>query len=182
MILIGLTGLNASGKGTIADMLKENGFRYYSLSDIVREKATELGLDHSRKNLIMCGNLLRQESGPSVLSKKVMEKIVSSQSPKIVIDSIRNIYEIEELRKTKGFFLIGVDAPVEIRFERSITRGRIGFEKTLEDFKLVEKKENSSDPAKQQLFECLKLADTILFNDGTVEKIRIELEQVLKTI
>ncbi len=176
---IGLTGLNAAGKGSIADLLKEMGYEYFSLSDIVREKATSLNLDHSRENLISSGNLLRKEHGPGVLAKMITEKLVKNKTSKAVVDSIRNPFEIEELRKLPGFYLIGIDAPVEIRFERSMKRGRIGYEKNLSDFIDIEKRENSADPAKQQLFECLKLADVIITNSGSFEDLKLNLLSVL---
>ncbi len=36
--IIGLTGRNAAGKGTIADLLKKRKFIYHSLSDTLREE------------------------------------------------------------------------------------------------------------------------------------------------
>lgn len=180
MQLIGLTGLNASGKGTAAEYLKQKGFAYYSLSDIVRDHASEKGLDHSRENLILCGNELREKFGPSVLAERVMKKIKKDKPLKAVVDSIRNIYEIEELRKTPGFLLIGIDAPVEVRFERSKKRGRTGFETSLDAFIKIEQKENSSDPKKQQLFDCLKIADRMIDNGGTTEELEEELYLILQ--
>ncbi|MCX5749437.1 MAG: AAA family ATPase [Candidatus Saganbacteria bacterium] len=181
MELIGLTGLNASGKGTIADFLKEKGFVYYSLSDIVREEATALGMDHSRESLIFAGNKLRKDFGPSVLAKKIAEKLRQANTSKAVIDSIRNLAEIAELRKLPGFVLIAADAPPEVRFERARSRGRIGFERTLEDFIAVEQKENTSDPDRQQLAACLKAADITVSNEGTVEELKIKLGKLLMT-
>jgi dephospho-CoA kinase len=176
---IGLTGLNASGKGTVADFLKEKGYDYFSLSDVVREEASKLGLDHSRENLIFSGNKLRKELGPAVFAKRIIEKINCLRPSKAVIDSIRNIAEIKELRMLPGFKLIAVCAPVKVRFERAKKRSRIGFEKTLEEFILVEQKENSSDPDKQQLFECLKAADITINNAGTVGELKDEVEQLI---
>lgn len=180
MQLIGLTGLNASGKGTAADYLIQQGFSYYSLSDIVRDYASEKGLDHSRGNLILCGNELREKFGPSVLAERALEKLKKDGPSKAVVDSIRNLFEIEELRKIPGFLLIGIDAPVKTRFERSKTRGRTGFETSLDDFVKIELKENSADPKKQQLFDCLKLADRTINNDGTVEELEEELYLILQ--
>lgn len=182
MQLIGLTGLNASGKGSVADILKDEGYVYLSLSDIVREYATEKGRDHSRESLILSGNELRLLHGPSVLAKKAIERLSALKPEKAVIDSIRNIHEIAGLKKVPGFYLIGVDAPVELRFERAKQRGRVGFETDLKSFIYVEKKENSSDPSKQQLFECLKLADEIVINDGTLEDLRRKVETIPKKI
>ena len=36
-MIVGLTGPNAAGKGVVADFLRERGYAYFSLSDIVRE-------------------------------------------------------------------------------------------------------------------------------------------------
>ena len=41
--IIGLTGRNAAGKGTVATMLKKRSFEYHSLSDTLRN---ELSLIH----------------------------------------------------------------------------------------------------------------------------------------
>lgn len=179
MQLIGLTGLNASGKGTAADYLKSCGFAYYSLSDIVRDYATEKGLNHSRENLIRCGNELREKFGPGVLAIKALEKLKKDGHNKAVIDSIRNTFEIAELKKAPGFFLIGIEAPVEIRFERAKKRGRVGFETNLKDFIEIEQRENSADPNKQQLFECLKLAQARIQNSGSIEELKEKINPYL---
>ena len=59
---IGLTGYLATGKGVVADILKEKEFSYASLSDVVREEATAQGLEHTRENLIKVGNELKVNS------------------------------------------------------------------------------------------------------------------------
>jgi len=52
MIIIGITGTNASGKDTAADFFKAQGFNIFSLSDILREEARRRDLAISRENLI----------------------------------------------------------------------------------------------------------------------------------
>ena len=37
-MIIGLTGKNGSGKGVVAAFLKERGFIFHSLSDVIREE------------------------------------------------------------------------------------------------------------------------------------------------
>ena len=87
--------------------------------------------------------------------------------------------EPEELKKLPDFYLIGVDAPVEIRFERSMKRGRIGYEKNLDDFIEIEKRENSLNPEKQQIFECLKNADVVIVNSGSLGDLKLKLLAIL---
>ena len=55
-IVLGLTGKNASGKGTVAEVLKEHGFVYHSLSDSLRDELNLLGKKETRENLIEIGN------------------------------------------------------------------------------------------------------------------------------
>jgi len=74
-MLIGLTGKSGSGKDTVADYLKEKGFIYFSLSDIIREECKKRGKKIERDNLIKIGNELRKKHGPSVLADKTIQKI-----------------------------------------------------------------------------------------------------------
>ena len=174
-MIIGLTGKNASGKGEAAEYLKKKSFTYYSLSDEIRLELKKQGLPETRQNLIVTGNRIRENEGPSALAKRIKEKI----SDKSIIDSIRNPKEVEELRSLPEFRLIAVDAPVDIRFKRAMARGRNENALTLEDFKKMEEKENSNDPKAQQLNSTIQLADINITNNGSVkelhEKIRIVL-------
>jgi dephospho-CoA kinase len=174
-MIIGLTGKNASGKGEAASYLVKKGFSYFSLSDIIREEAKKQGIEENRENLIKTGNNLRKEHGAGILAKLINKKL----KDKSVVDSIRNPEEIKELRKNKDFILVGVDAPVEIRFERAKKRGRNESAKTLSEFKTVEQKENLKNPANQQLDNCLKLTDKMLLNDGSLKKLHKKIDALL---
>src|SRR3989344_8265117 len=148
-MIIGLTGKNASGKGKFANYLKSKGFTYYSLSDVIREEATKRKLEHSRDNLIKIGNELRENFAPNYLAQQINLKInrVLKNNPKqnFVIDSIRSPFESKELMKSSNFTLVGIGAPIEIRFKRLLERNRIGDAKTLEEFKKQEERENLKD-------------------------------------
>jgi dephospho-CoA kinase len=177
-MIIGLTGANASGKGEAGSYLKSKGFQYYSLSDTLREEARAKGVEPLRENLIKLGNELREKNGPSVLANLAIKKI-EDKNDYVVIDSIRNPFEIKALRKLNGFTLIGVDAPLEIRFERAVARNRPGDPETLEEFVEKEKKENTAASTNQQLEKCLKLADKIIINDSTIEELHKKIDLVI---
>jgi dCMP deaminase len=176
-MIIGLTGPNAAGKGEAADYLKEKGFFYTSLSDIIREDLAAIGKEPTRENMIPFGNKLRDEFGPEILAKRAIAKLNGSLN--IVVDSIRNTAEIQELRKLTDFILIGIDAPLEIRFEREKKRGRVGLPQTFEEFIKLEKEEQSTQKNAQQLNECLKAADSIIFNDWTKDSFRRKIDQII---
>ncbi|OGS25446.1 MAG: hypothetical protein A2297_06005 [Elusimicrobia bacterium RIFOXYB2_FULL_48_7] len=173
--VIGLTGTNAAGKGEAADYLKSKGFRYFSCSDVLREGLSRQGKEPTRDNLIEYGNSLRRRYGAGVLAKRLKRKLAR----KSIVDSIRNVSEIRELRRLEDFILIGVDAPVKLRFKRALKRNRIGDAKTLKDFIAKEKRENTADPNSQQLFRCLKEADVLVINNGTVKQLQNKIEKIL---
>ena len=178
-MVIGLTGANASGKGEAAEYLKSKGFVCHSLSDILREEARVNGIEPSRENLIILGNKLRLEKGPSILAELAIKKIKDKRN--YIIDSIRNPFEIKALRRLKGFELVGIDAPAETRFNRILSRNRAGDPKTLEDFIEKERKENISADTNQQLKNCLKLADRIIINDSTIEEFHKKIDEIQTT-
>ncbi len=177
-MIIGLTGANASGKGEAASYLKSKGFKYYSLSDILREEARARKIEPSRENLIGLGNELRKKNNPSVLADLAVKKIKNKDN--CIIDSIRNPFEIRALRKLNNFILIGIDAPVEIRFRRAVARQRPGDPETLEEFIEKERKENTRNSANQQLRSCLKMAEKVVINNSTIKEFHRRIEEVIK--
>ncbi len=181
-MFLGFTGPNASGKGeAIKYLVEKQKFIAFSLSDIIRGEAKKRGLDPTRDNLIAIGNELREKEGPQVLAKRTVTKI--KNSPQAAIDSIRNPYEIEELRANlKSFKLIGVTADIKTRFERAKKRGRPGDGETLEEFKKKEEKENSADDKAQQLANCLEKADYKIENNGTPVELFGKIEAILKEL
>ena len=181
-MIIGLTGKNAAGKGELAEYLKSKGFAYLSLSDALREEATKQGLDHSRDVLIKLGTEMREKLGNGILAKRINEKIKQLQNKDIVVDSIRNPGEIEELRKNNNFILIGVHTDSKIRFERLVKRGRLGDAQTFEEFVEHEKKENNNEGSGQQLDRCMGMADKIINSNGTIEEANKDLDSYMDSL
>ncbi|HRY62690.1 MAG TPA: AAA family ATPase [Candidatus Paceibacterota bacterium] len=184
MKVIGITGTNASGKDTAADYLKDKyGFKNYSLSDEIRFEATQRGLPHERENLRLIGNELREKFAPNELAVRATRRITASGDNKVVVTSIRNPAEAEYLKNNfPGFKLIYVDAPVEMRHERSRARGRVGDGVNLDDFRAAEAKELEGGKTGQQLLKCQDMADFEIINDGTLEKLFEKIEKVLSQI
>ena len=87
-IVLGLTGENCAGKGTVADYLQKKGFYYFSLSDAIREELAASGKEVTRESLIDTGNFLREKFGPAVLAERTFSKMQSDRN--YVVDSFRN--------------------------------------------------------------------------------------------
>ena len=181
-MFLGFTGPNAAGKSeAIKYLVEKKKFIQRSLSDIIRDEAKARGLDVTRNNLVMIGNELRGKEGASVLAKRTVPKI--KNAPQAVIDSIRNVSEIEELRLSlQGFKLVGITADIKVRFDRAKKRGRIGDSTTLEEFTKQEATENSADPTAQQLDKCFALADIKLDNSGKVDALYAQIDKMLEDL
>lgn len=176
--MIGLTGPNAAGKGEVARHLATLGFQLHSLSDVVREEAARHGLPPEREHLIRLGNELRRNGGPGVLAQKIATRL----GDRHVVDSIRNPAEVTVLRGVPGFFLVGVTAPTQLRFERSVARARAGDPRTLAEFEERERQENSAAPEAQQLDATFRLADRVLENDGDLARLNARVDRLLAEI
>ena len=181
IFVIGLTGKNAGGKGTVANLLVQNKFVYHSLSDSLREELKMLGKEETRENLIKIGNKLRKEGGPGVLADKMISKLGSGNNH--IVDSIRNPFEVNSLRDKSSFnkfILISVDANARLRYDRLCSRGRIGDSYSWENFVNQEKQEeNNSDPNKQQLSKTMGMSDYSIDNSGTLEDLENQVKKIL---
>ena len=116
-IVIGLVGPIASGKGTISDFLVSKGFKYYSLSNVVRAETTARGLELNRKNLQDVGNDLRENFGGTVLVDRLADEI--RRQDFIVIDGVRNPQEIITIKDEFGGKIVHVSAYKNRRVERT---------------------------------------------------------------
>ncbi len=182
--IIGLTGRNASGKGTVASFLKESSFVYHSLSDTLRDELKRRNLEESRDNLIMIGNSLREEGGPGILADLMISNLTSLENH--IVDSIRNPLEVKSLRReyeNHNFSLISVDARPEIRYERLKQRNRAGDSSSWEEFLAQEKlEERSSDPNKQQIFETINEADYHIDNSGSLSELKNKIRKIIDNL
>jgi hypothetical protein len=147
----------------------------HSLSDVVRDEASARRLEHTRDNLIAVGNRLREEGGPGALAWRIVARLAGPS----VVDSIRAPGEVEVLRTLPRFVLLGIDAPMALRFARSVRRGRAGDGASLEEFAGKEALENSSTDSGQKLRRTLALADRIVENDDSLEVLHARVRAAL---
>lgn len=168
--VVGLTGTMSAGKGFISTYLKQCGFAYISLSDMIREECKQRGIENwTRKDLQTVANEMRLQEGPGVLGKRA-RAFAQQQTTPLIVDSIRNPEEIKELRKCQDFILIGIDAPQHMRFERR-DQTRSDNPDTFEEFQEREAEEAKGASHAQQVHACLEMADLRIWNDTNVDRI-----------
>ena len=183
MVIIGITGTNGAGKGTIVEYLtNKKDFKHFSARDFLNEEIDKRGLERNRDNMVSVANELREKNSPSFVADELFKKAQES-GKNCIIESIRTLGEIESLKKKGKFILLAVDAEPRLRYQRVVQRSTstddISFEKFLSD---EEREMTSSDPNKQNLKKCIESADFIIENNGTIEELNSQIEKILKII
>jgi dCMP deaminase len=179
-MIIGLTGKNGAGKGEVAQFLKERGFVYYSLSDVIREELKKKRLEVTREVLIREGNALRQAYGPSVLADRILERLDPDKN--YVVDSFRSPFEAEAFARRGNFVLIHVAADARTRFERVRARARENDPKTFEEFVRLENAEEVNSTSNQQLSKTAELAGVEVENNGSLDELHEKVRETLVKI
>ncbi len=179
-MIIGLTGTLGAGKTEVAKILKEKNFVHLSVREFLYEELDKRGLERTRENLVNFANELREKNSPSYLAEKLFEK-AQEMGKNSVIESIRTIGEIEALRSKGNFILVALDANLRTRYERVFVRKEktdsVSFEKFLQD---EQKEMTSSNPNKQNLKACIEKADVKIINNGSIEEIKKDVEEILE--
>ncbi len=180
---IGLTGMMASGKGEVVKVFEELGYRYTSLSDIVREEAASTGRRTVTRNEMQdIGNRLRSKGGLGVLGKMVREKIENLQPESWVIDGIRNPHEVTELRKLESFTLLAVISGRDLILKRLMERMRdtdIADPQQLNE--RLDREMGKNEPeGGQQVGKCIEISDHFIDNNGSLNDLRAKIFETLR--
>jgi len=103
MLIIGVVGQIASGKGILVNYLTSHlGFASFSLSSIVHAELKKKGIkEFTRRTLQDMGDELRQRYGDDVLAQRIIKAIKEQKKDIVVIEGIRNPAEIEFFKKIK---------------------------------------------------------------------------------
>ncbi|MCQ2285520.1 MAG: AAA family ATPase [Bacteroidales bacterium] len=182
MKIVGITGTLGAGKGTVVDYLvTKYGFKHYSVRGYLREEAERQGYKEINRDVFTkLANELRSQHSPSYIIDELYKQAVENQQ-NAIIESVRTPGEVASLKAKGNFIFLAVDAKPEIRYERIVIRNsetdRISFEKFLAD----EKREMSTnDPNKQNLGACIAQADFCLMNDGDLDALYLQIDNIFR--
>jgi dephospho-CoA kinase len=181
--VIGISGTIGSGKNEVKEIIKQR-FNCYcvTLSDVIKAEIEKKRGLLDRKTLQDMGNEMRKKYGPHILAMLAVEYLPRDKEI-IIVDGIRNPAEGEYLRKRFGnnFIWIGVDAPLEIRFKRATERRQHNDPKSFEEFvKLDARDQGLNEPEYgQQTKKCLEKCDVLIFNDGSLEDLKLKVNNFI---
>ena len=179
--IIGIVGPFGSGKTTVAKYLTDHSFISIKLSSFLKEEAKKRFGKIDRQGLQDIGNEFRKKYGANILVKWAIEK--AKNEKRIVIDGIRNLAEINFLKKQDGFYLLGVIADPEIRFKRLRYNETKGLS-NLKDFLRLDARDKGRGQGKigLQVNKCLKKANYLIINNETTKDLYQKINLFLKSL
>lgn len=182
VVIIGITGTAGAGKGETAKYLIKKGFGYHSARLFIIEEIKRRDLHVDRDSMIAVANDLRREHDPVYIIQRLYEDASKSGGDQ-VIESVRTKGEIDYLRKDQNFILLGIDADRASRYDRIRKRGSESDMVSFEKFSQQEMAESvSEDPGVQNLPVCIKKADFVICNNGSIADLHSKIDEVLKNV
>ena len=192
-MIIGLTGSIASGKSTVSQLLKEKGYAIID-ADIVARLVVEPGSNTLKEItnqfgsevLHADGTLNREALGTMIFHNPVKRK----QLNELMHPAIRNemIKQRDEL-KNQGLETIIMDIPLlfESRLQHFVEKILVvSVSEEIQLERLIKRNSLSKEEAeiriKSQLpvSEKEKGSDAVIYNNGSIEESKIQLERILK--
>ncbi len=167
-----------SGKTTVAKIIGKHGFTVVSMGDAVREEAEARGVGGDIVSMSRFMVELRRELGNDAVAKLVQRKIENLGEECAVVEGVRSLREVEYFN-SEGYsvILVGVLAPISLRYSRLSKRNRPDDPKMLRELEERDKVELSVG-----LGEVLALSDVYVVNDGSLKNLAETVESKLKEI
>ena len=178
MAIIGLTGKIGSGKTTLSAYIQEK-YNFQKLSFVDKILIPELqkrGETVNRRNLQRIGREFYLKYGDIKLTEWLLEGI--SPENRWIVDDIRYPTTADYIKAkfSNNFWVIGVKADIQVRFQRVLTRGKEG-KISYQDFLKMD-----SAPTEQQIEKVLSQADYFIKNNGTLAELYQQCDKILREI
>lgn len=172
-----ITGMPGSGKTTVAEYMGRRGFSIVNMGDVLREMASDKGLELTPQNLGLLAEEIRIKEGRDAVARRCIDKIRGHHLKAIVIDGIRSPEEVEAFREAFEVILIAIHASPKTRFKRISRRGRGDDVMNWKMFLERDRRELSFG-----LGSVIAMADHMLINEGTLEDLERSIKNLLSEI
>ncbi len=179
-VIIGVAGEIASGKDTAGKYIAE---KYNALSlrfsQPLRDILDRMSLPQNRENMAKLSLYLRKAFGEDVFSKVLLAESEASQNAMIVIDGVRRLPDIIHMETNTHFYFIYIDASADIRYERLIQRRQNTDDATKTPAQFTK---DALLETESQILELKERADFVINNDGTLEELERQIDDIIAAI
>jgi dephospho-CoA kinase len=174
-----IVGKTCAGKDTVAELMRQRLYRpkapIISFSDPIGEVLDIFNLPPTRQEFSdMAATLARTSYGQSIFCRGI-EKTLAAISRKqeiVFVCGVRFLADLA-LRKRFSTYLLGVEAPVRVRFERARVTMKDGSI-TFSQFLRADRASTEGD-----IDTIMEQTDMVILNNGTIDELR---EQCSKAI
>jgi len=176
--VLGVAGMPGSGKSLVVKVAKENDYDAVVMGDVVRQEAQRKGLEPNPENIGKIMLELREKEGKNVIAKSCVPRIEAAKRPKVVVDGIRSLEEVEEFKKRfPSFALVAICASPETRFQRLYRRRRSDDANGWVIFHQRDVRELSVG-----LGNAIAMAEYTIVNEEPLAVVKNRVKQVLKSV
>ncbi len=192
--IIGFVGLPGSGKGEASQIARQLGFAVVVMGDVIRQEADRQGLEPCDETLGRIGNELRAREGPTAVARRTLEMARVTGKEIVVVDGLRSREEADFFRaKAEDFYLVEICASAEARVKRLTTRGRSDDPgrpgkndgetiSPCQDFGAAALEKREEREISWGMGEAMKAADLKLRNDGSLDELHRNVEQLFRVL
>lgn len=180
MRVIGICGQPSAGKDMAAEYLVTRGFVHISNGDRIREDMKREGLPLDRSSMREYAAAKRRLVGPAYPATEICPLVTGDT----VLTGFRNTAEVKYAQEFFGndFFLLSLEAPFDIRYERARARNRAGDNITIEAFREQEEAERSNNSDAHEVDRVIAMANAHIMNAGTAADLFAALDRMLETV
>lgn len=171
-IVIGIAGPVLSGKSTIAYSLSEIlKIPHYENSDILGDVLVELNLPVTREGMKKVARGLFKSLGVEIIALSRYEEALLGQS--MIVSGIRYPEELDVYRRLNNFFLVYLDATIDIR------RYRLNVMAKGKDTDITSLESLNSSKEELYLSDIKEKSNLIVTNNESLESAVLEIKQHL---
>jgi dephospho-CoA kinase len=177
-LIIAVAGMPGSGKSLVINAAIQTGYSVVVMGDEVREEARRQKIAPTPENIGKIMLELRQLEGEAAIAKRCIPRIEKTSQAKVVVDGVRSLSEVEELKNRFGkVTLVAVHSSPETRFQRLYNRQRSDDPKNWTIFHERDLRELSVG-----LGNAIAMAEYIIVNEESLGTAKNRAREVLREI
>ncbi len=179
-IILGISGEIASGKDTVGKYIaKQYNASSIRFSQPLRDILDRLYFDQNRENMAKLSLYVRKAFGEDIFSRVILTEAKKSESTLVVVDGIRRYSDIVHLENETHFYLVYVETSAEARYKRLIQRRQNTDDMMKTE---VQFEKDALLETEKQIRDLKERADFVINNDGTLEELYAQVDQIVKKI